>query len=101
MIIELFDHVGKSPTGEEVDHNQWVVMCDGVHVGYMQKSEGAWLACIVHMDEATKDELIEAVGKAAKIKVGGAAVPPDPDLETDEGENDDIDTSDFGNADKA
>jgi hypothetical protein len=36
------------------------------------------------MDEATKAELVEAVSKAAKLKVGGAAIPPDPDLETDD-----------------
>lgn len=88
MQITLTDHVGASPDGKPVDHNQWIVMCDGQHVGYMQKAEGAWLACIVHMDEATKAELIEAVSKAAKLKVGGAAIPPDPDLETDdEGED--------------
>jgi hypothetical protein len=84
MQITLTDHVGTSPDGKTVDHNQWIVMCDGQHVGYLQKTEGAWLACIVFMDEATKAELIEAVSKAAKLKVGGAAIPPDPDLETDD-----------------
>jgi hypothetical protein len=88
MQIELSDHVGISPNGQHVDHNQWVVFCDGVQVGYLQKREGAWLACIVYMDEATKAELIEAVSLAAKLKVGGAAIPVDPDLEPkDEGEN--------------
>lgn len=93
MKIELVDHVGKSPTGEPVDHGQWIVFCDGTHVGYLQKGEGSWLACIVYMEEETKKELIEAVSKAAKIKVGGAAIPPDPDLEIDEGETDDFDES--------
>jgi hypothetical protein len=37
------------------------------------------------MDEATKVELIEAVSKAANIKVGGAAIPVDPDFLEDEG----------------
>ena len=101
MNIELLDHVGKSPTGEPVDHGQWVVFCDGQHVGYLQKDEGAWLACIVYMSDETKTELIEAVSKAAKLKVGGAAVPPAPDLDTDEGEADDTDTSEFGDAGKA
>ena len=80
MQIELTDHVGESPSGEPVDHNQWIVMCDGTHVGYLQKFEGAWLACIVFMDEETKAELIEAVSGAAKLKIGGAAIPVDPDL---------------------
>jgi hypothetical protein len=85
--IELTDHVGLSLHGAPVDHNQWIVMCDGVHVGYLQKHEGAWLQCIVFMDEATKNELIEAVSKAAMLKVGGAAIPVDPDLMNDgEGE---------------
>lgn len=88
MKIELNDHVGVSPDGKKVDHNQYIVMCDGQHVGYLPKNEGAWMACIVFMDEATKAELIEAVSKAARIKVGGAAIPVDPDLEPkDEGED--------------
>ena len=56
--------------------------------------EGAWLSCIVFMDEATKAELIEAVSVAANQKIGGAAVPVDPDFLKDEGENNDIDESD-------
>lgn len=84
MQIQLSDHTGHSPNGEIVDFNQWIVMCDGTHVGYLQKTEGAWLACIVFMDEQTKAELIEAVSKAAQLKVGGAAIPVDPDLLNDE-----------------
>jgi hypothetical protein len=83
MQITLTDHVGTAPTGEIVDHKQWIVKCDNQHVGYLQKYEGAWLACIVHMDDSTKAELIQAVSAAAKLKIGGAAIPPDPDLETD------------------
>lgn len=64
-------------------------MCDETHVGYLQKTPGAWLACIVFMDEPTKAELIEAVSKAAQFKIGGAAIPVDPDLVVDdEGEDD-------------
>lgn len=84
MQIELSDHIGRAPTGELVDLNQWVVFCDGVQVGYLQKHEGAWLACIVWMSEETKAELIQAVSEAAKLKVGGAAIPVDPDLLTDD-----------------
>lgn len=88
MQITLTDHVGTSTTGQPVDFNQWIVMCDGTHVGYLQKTEGAWLACIVFMDEPTKAELIDAVSKAAQIKIGGAALPVDPDLiPNDEGED--------------
>ena len=94
MKIELNDHVGVSPDGKHVDHNQWVVCCDGTQVGYLQKAEGAWLQCIVFMDDATRDELIEAVSNAAQQKIGGAAIPVDPDFIEDEGENDDIDESD-------
>lgn len=90
MHIELTDHVGVSNTGQRVEFNQWIVMCDGTHVGYLQKVDGAWLACIVYMDEATKAELIEAVSKAAQLKIGGAAIPVDPDLLDDEqGEDED------------
>lgn len=89
MQIELSDHVGESPDGKHVDHNQWIVFCDGTQVGYLQKTEGAWLQCIVWMDDATRAELIEAVSRAAQQKIGGAAVPVDPDLlPNDEGEDD-------------
>jgi len=94
--IELNDHVGVSITGDPVNQNQWVVMCDELHVGYLQKMEGAWLSCIVFMDEATKLELIEAVSAAAGWQVGGAAIPVDPEFLKDEGEDDDIDESDAG-----
>ncbi len=90
MQIELSNHVGVSPDGKHVDHNQWVVFCDGLQVGYLQKSEGAWLQCIVHMDEATKIELIEAVSAAAQQRIDGAAVPVDPEfLDDEQGEDDD------------
>ena len=89
MKIELSDHAGISPSGEHVDHKQWIVMCDGTHVGYLQKTEGAWLQCIVFMDDSTKAELIEAVTKAACIKIGGAAIPVDPDFLDDDDEGDD------------
>jgi hypothetical protein len=89
MQIELTDHVGTSPDGTPVDHNQWVVMCDGTHVGYMQKTDGAWLQCIVFMEEDTKSELIDAVSMAAKVKVGGAAVPVDPEFLKDDDEEGD------------
>lgn len=89
MHIELSDHVGVSPDGKHVDHGQWVVFCDGLQVGYLQKRENAWLQCIVWMDDATKAELIEAVSLAAKQKIGGAVTPVDPDLlPDDEGEDD-------------
>lgn len=89
MQIELNDHVGVSPDGKTVDHNQWIVMCDGIHVGYLQKTEGAWLQCIVFMDETTNAELIEAVTDAAKQSIGGAAVPVDPDFLKDDDEGED------------
>lgn len=88
MEIKLTDHVGHSPTGSLVDHNQWIVMCDGTHVGYLQKTDGAWLQCIVFMDESTKSELIEAVSTEARLRIGGAALPVDPDLlPNDEGDD--------------
>lgn len=59
-------------------------MCDGTHVGYLQKMLGAWLQCIVYMDEVTQAELIESVSKATQLKIGGAAIPVDPDLLNDE-----------------
>lgn len=96
MKIELSDHVGVSPDGKHVDHNQWVVSCDGTQVGYLQKADGAWLQCIVFMDDTTRDELIEAVAAAAHQRIDGAAVPVDPDFLKDEGESDDIDESDAG-----
>ena len=89
MKIELNDHVGVSNNGTPVHYDQWIVMCDGTHVGYLQKHDGAWLACIVFMDEATKAELIEAVGVAAQMKIGGAALPVDPDLIPDDDEGED------------
>ena len=89
MEIKLSDHVGESPDGKHVDHNQWIVFCDGTQVGYLTKSADSWLQCIVWMDEATKAELMEAVSREARIKLGGVVLPIDPDLlPVDEGEGD-------------
>ena len=90
MKIDLIDHVGESPNGEHVDHNQWIVFCDGVQVGYLAKTENAWLQCIVFMDDATKAELIEAVSAEARQKIGGAVTPVDPDLEPQDDESGDV-----------
>ena len=86
MQIELSDHIGTAHDGSPVDHGQWIVFCDGVQVGYLQKKEGAWLQCIVSMSEDTKAELIEAVSLAAQQKIGGAVTPVDPDDEPEEDE---------------
>ena len=84
MQIELKDHCGESPDGKHVDHGQWIVFCEDVQVGYLQKQEGAWLQCIVFMEENTKAELIEAVSQTTGMRVGGAALPVDPDLQPGE-----------------
>ena len=75
--IKLCDHVGESPSGEHVDHEQWVVFADDVQIGYLPKSPGAWLQCIVTMDEATKAEVIEAVNKRVVQDIAGVAMPPE------------------------
>lgn len=87
MRIELNDHVGVSLNGERVDHNQWIVMCDEIHVGYLQKTEGAWLSCIVFMDEKTKAELTNAVSEKLGRPVGGTVLPVDPDFLEDKADD--------------
>jgi hypothetical protein len=82
--IKLIDHVGESPSGARVDHDQWIVFADDVQVGYLQKSPGAWLQCIVSFDDATRVELIEAVNKRVAADIGGVVMPVDPDDEPKE-----------------
>jgi hypothetical protein len=86
MKIELKDHIGESPSGAAVDHNQWIVFCDGVQVGYLPKYANAWLQCIVSFDETTKAELIQAVNETAALQIGGVAMPVDPDLQPQDDE---------------
>jgi hypothetical protein len=76
--IKLVDHVGESPSGLHVDHEQWIVFADDVQIGYLPKSPGAWLQCIVTMDEATKAEVIEAINKRVVKDIGGVVLPPEP-----------------------
>ena len=76
MVITLSDHKGVSVDGSEVDHGQYIVNCDGVHVGYLPKTENAWMSCIVSMDDATQAELMKAIERKLKGKVKGLAVPP-------------------------
>jgi hypothetical protein len=82
--IKLIDHVGESPSGVRVDHDQWIVFADGVQVGYLPKSPGAWLQCIVSFDDATRAELIEAVNRRVAADIGGVVMPVDPDDEPKE-----------------
>jgi hypothetical protein len=82
--IKLIDHVGESPSGARVDHDQWIVFADDVQVGYLQKSPGAWLQCIVSFDDATRVELIKAVNKRVAADIGGVVMPVDPDDEPKE-----------------
>lgn len=88
MQVTLSDHTGIAPNGAVVDHDQWIVHVDNVQVGYLPKQDGAWLQCIVFMDESSKAEVLEAVGLAAKQSIGGAAMPVDPDLEPHDDEDD-------------
>lgn len=88
MHVELTDQTGLSPSGKTVVHNQWVVRVDGQQIGYLPKYEGAYLQCIVFMDEETKNQVIEAVQKTAMQTIGGAAMPVDPDLEPQDEDDD-------------
>ena len=74
--IKLVDHVGKTQSGREVDHGQWIVFADDQQVGYLPKSPGAWLQCIVTMDEETREVLVQAVNEAAMTEIGGVAEVP-------------------------
>lgn len=85
--IKLVDHVGESPSGKRIDHNQWIVSADDVQIGYLQKSPGAWLQCIVRMDEETKQQVIEAVNRRVAADIGGVAMPPEPIDDDDEDED--------------
>jgi hypothetical protein len=82
--IKLCDHVGESPSGLHVDHDQWIVFADDVQIGYLPKSPGAWLQCIVTMDEAAKAEVIEAVNKRVVQDIAGVAMPPEWDDDEDD-----------------
>ena len=85
--IKLVDHVGESPSGKRVDHNQWIVSADDVQIGYLPKSPGAWLQCIVNMDENTKQQVIQAVNARVAADIGGVAMPPEP-IDDDDEEDD-------------
>jgi 23S rRNA U2552 (ribose-2'-O)-methylase RlmE/FtsJ len=75
--IKLIDQQGEAPSGEIIVYDQWVVFADGQQVGYLPKSPGAWLQCIVTMSEDTKAELIEAINLRVAEDIGGVSMPPD------------------------
>jgi len=84
--IKLIDQRGETPSGEEVAYDQWVVFADDQQIGYLPKSPGAWLQCIVTMDQATKADIIEAINRRVAADIGGVSMPPDfeDDEESDE-----------------
>jgi hypothetical protein len=79
MKVELTDHVGKSRSGADVDHNQWIVMIDDQHIGYLGKEPGSVLGCFVPMDQATRDKVVEAINQKLPNHAGGIVTPPDFD----------------------
>jgi hypothetical protein len=87
--IQLIDHVGVSPMNEHVDHGQWIVKADGQHIGYLPKTPGAWLACIVAMDEDVKQQIVEAVNKRVAVEIGGIVTTPEPPEEDEDEDEDD------------
>ena len=84
--IKLVDQQGMTNGGEIIVYDQWVVFADGVQVGYLPKTPGAYLQCIVTMSEETKGELIEAINKRVAADIGGVAMPPDFDDENEKSE---------------
>ena len=89
MEIEIKPHVGRSRRGNEIDQGQDIVFADGVQVGYMGRESGAWLACIVAMDEDTRQELEAAINLHKGEPIGGVAVPPEPEVIDEEDELED------------
>lgn len=81
--IRLVNHIGITQSGREVDHDQWIVFADDQQVGYLPKAPGAWLQCIVTMDQETREVLVQAVNEAAMTEIGGVAEPVDFDDEED------------------
>lgn len=84
--VELKDHVGHGRSGTIIDHGQYIVMADGVHVGYLPKRPGSWLACIVAMDDDVRANIQEQVNEMIDAPIGGVAMPPEPVEEEDESE---------------
>jgi hypothetical protein len=84
MEITLTDHMGESPSGIPVDHDQWIVFVDDVQVGYLSKTPGSWLQSIVFMDAETTNEVVAEINKKLQAEIGGVAMPVDPDLEPKE-----------------
>jgi len=101
MRIKLVDQIGYSPSGVLVDHQQWIVFADDTQVGYLQKTPGAWLQCIVTFNEKTKAELIEAVNAKIASELGGVAMPVAPRKRRKRKPVDDTDASDVGKIDQA
>lgn len=88
MEIKLIDHVGETQSGVFVDHQQWIVFADDVQVGYLPKSPGSWLQSIVYIDPEHKEQLIQAINEKVASEIGGVVMPPDPDFDPDEEEED-------------
>lgn len=76
--IELVDHVGTSPKGKRVEHNQWLVKESGRHIGYLSKQEGAKLSLISWVDEQTKAAIEQEVSRVRGSKVGGVVMIHEP-----------------------
>jgi hypothetical protein len=86
--LKLIDHIGETPSGLKVDHEQWIVFADDVQIGYLPKTPGAWLQCIVSMDDDVKAELIESINKRVAADIGGVVMPVDPEDEPRDDEED-------------
>lgn len=89
MVVTLTDHIGTGKHGKKVDHGQWIVRVDDVQVGYLPKRPNAWLACIVSMDDETKQEVQKELSRLLDEQIAGVATVPEPDDDEPDDDNED------------
>lgn len=101
MDIRLVDHVGYTPRGRRVEHNQWLVQLDGQHVGFLGKRPGSHLSLVAWADPDTRAEIEQAISQQLGRPIGGSAMINEPQDEppADEDDDEDINDLDFENED--
>lgn len=72
-MINVIPHVGRKKNGEEVVLDQFQIMVNGVRVGYCGRKPGMPISLIKQVDDATKQQISEAVKKAIKGEPGKVA----------------------------
>lgn len=73
--IELKPHIAKDRLGREVEHDQWLIYDNGLHIGYVGYNAGAPINLVGSVSKSAERQIRKAICEKLE-EVRPLAVPP-------------------------